>query len=332
LFTSQQTWLLFTLQFCFISVQSVFLSALGSDVNNNQAVFMSINTRHAGFSSVDLSTQNAGILVFFLAMMSLAPTPFVVVLQRSGKESSKRTTHLEGFRDSVKLGDLVALTADPGGESSEGGLMSPTSGLISVERSLSLDPGHRGSSGVFGGSEHKGGASDGEEEEADVAEVLHVIAETAGESTVDDDTAATTVVGGSSGGSSGGVESQARRDPSDGTAAGAAAATPGSGRGDLHGRAAAAVERASVWASSSARRAAVATADTATSVKQGIAMTSRASLVRYWAPLTEVEVQNRLASRALAMALAAQQQEQTSAGGTGSDGEDDPFMDTRLVS
>lgn len=55
-------------------------------MNNNQAVFMSVNTRHAGFSAVNLDDQNAGILVLFLAMMFLAPTPFAVVVQSSDKE------------------------------------------------------------------------------------------------------------------------------------------------------------------------------------------------------------------------------------------------------
>lgn len=65
LFTSQHTWLLFTLQLGCTAAQAVFLCALGTGVNRNQAVFMSINARHAGFSSVDLRTQNAGILVLF---------------------------------------------------------------------------------------------------------------------------------------------------------------------------------------------------------------------------------------------------------------------------
>ena len=56
---------------------------MGTDVNRNQAVFESINTRHAGFTAVRLEEQNAGILVLFLVMMFLAPTPFVVVLHRT---------------------------------------------------------------------------------------------------------------------------------------------------------------------------------------------------------------------------------------------------------
>lgn len=59
-------------------------------MNNNQAIFMSVNTRHAGFSSVDLDSQNSGILVLFLAMMFLAPTPFVVVLKYSAKQQDQQ--------------------------------------------------------------------------------------------------------------------------------------------------------------------------------------------------------------------------------------------------
>jgi hypothetical protein len=59
---------------------------LYAGVNINQAIFMSVNTRHAGFTAVNLDEQNAGILILFLAMMFLAPTPFVVVLKRSAQE------------------------------------------------------------------------------------------------------------------------------------------------------------------------------------------------------------------------------------------------------
>jgi len=83
LFSSQQTWLLLALQLTFLSVQTAAVWGLGSNVNFNQAFFMSVNTRHAGFSAVDLGQQNAGVLVLFLGMMFLAPTPFVVVLQQS---------------------------------------------------------------------------------------------------------------------------------------------------------------------------------------------------------------------------------------------------------
>ena len=86
LFTSQETWLLFFIQVLFLSFQSLCLRHLGTDVNNNQAVFESINTRHSGFSAVRLQRQNAGILVLFLVMMFLAPSPFVVVLHRTERD------------------------------------------------------------------------------------------------------------------------------------------------------------------------------------------------------------------------------------------------------
>jgi hypothetical protein len=83
LFTSQETWLLLAVQVLFLIFQSLCLVHMGTDVNRNQAVFESINTRHAGFTAVRLEEQNAGILVLFLVMMFLAPTPFVVVLHRT---------------------------------------------------------------------------------------------------------------------------------------------------------------------------------------------------------------------------------------------------------
>ena len=88
LFTSQQTWLLLTLQVIFITAQSLALRHLGdASITTNQAVFESINTRHAGFGAVDLASENAGVLILMLAMMALAPTPFMLVLQRSHAEA-----------------------------------------------------------------------------------------------------------------------------------------------------------------------------------------------------------------------------------------------------
>ena len=90
LFTSQQTWLLFSFQFLFLFSQGICLRFIGKGVNMSQAVFMSINTRHSGFSALELEEQNAAILVLFLFCMFLAPTPFVVVLRRSLSEQSTR--------------------------------------------------------------------------------------------------------------------------------------------------------------------------------------------------------------------------------------------------
>ena len=88
LFTSQQTWLLFSFQLLFLFSQGICVRFIGKGVNLNQAVFMSINTRHSGFSAIELEEQNAAILVLFLFCMFLAPTPFVVVLRRSLSEQS----------------------------------------------------------------------------------------------------------------------------------------------------------------------------------------------------------------------------------------------------
>lgn len=107
LFTSQQTWTLVTLQLCFLLFQTVVGRILGTKVNLNQAFFMSVNTRHAGFSSVDLGRQNSGILVLWAMMMFLAPTPFVVVLKKSAKEQDQR------LEQSMSLGQEEVLNFRP---------------------------------------------------------------------------------------------------------------------------------------------------------------------------------------------------------------------------
>jgi len=290
LFTSQQTWLLVTLQFFFIVVQSVFFSLLGTDVNNNQAVFVSINTRHAGFSSVDLSTQNAGILVFFLAMMSLAPTPFVVVLQRSEQESQMRPTTLGELQDTI-IPVGTSLTSDVDNNSS----IHDGFGLDLVTKASTRagnDIQGAGSGGGGIGSESNGSLSNGDEEG------LGAIAESARESTADETPLSSARGNNHSGdGQDVGVNGSAIENS-------AANAASGGNRKSLRLRARSAVGRMS----------------------EGILNTSRRSVWR--APLSEADVNNRLASRALVMNLAAEQQELT---GDGYDDNDDPFMDTRLV-
>ena len=288
LFTSQQTWLLITMQFFFILLQSVFFSLLGTGVNNNQAVFVSINTRHAGFSSVDFSTQNAGILVFFLAMMSLAPTPFVVVLQRSGQESQMRPTTLGELQDtSIPVG--APLTPDYDNDSStHDGL-----GLNLVAKSAARTGNDMQGAGSGGGSgsEINGPSSDGGEG----SEVLGVIAETSAESPT----------GNVARGNNNIINDHEIHEDGRVFDGAATSRTTSSGsRKSLHLRARSAVGRMS----------------------EGFLNTSRRRMWR--APLSEADVNNRLASRALVMNLAAEQQELN---GDNYDENDDPFMDTRLV-
>ena len=40
-----------------------------------------------GFGAVDLASENAAVLILMLAMMALAPTPFMLILQRSHAEA-----------------------------------------------------------------------------------------------------------------------------------------------------------------------------------------------------------------------------------------------------
>jgi hypothetical protein len=121
IFTSQQTWLLFSIQLLFITVQGVGLFCLGTDVNFNQAMFMAVNTRHAGFTAVNLNDQNSGILVLFLAMMFLAPTPFVVVLRSSDKETAKTRDRSGSVLIASDLATLAA-GSEGSGEGAAGAL------------------------------------------------------------------------------------------------------------------------------------------------------------------------------------------------------------------
>ena len=138
LFTSQQTWLLLSLQAMFTCFQAVCLRWLGDGVNDSEAVFTSINTRHAGFDAVNLGEQNAGILVLFLAMMFLAPTPFAVVLQRSDREATKPKDTEEFLSNlPIKLADSGHPSVDPLGgpvlswlESSLGGSSANSAALL----------------------------------------------------------------------------------------------------------------------------------------------------------------------------------------------------------
>lgn len=74
LFTSQQTWLLVTLQLAMVAVQLACFLALGSGMSAAQAAFMATTTRHAGFVALNLNRQSTAVLLLLLLVMFLAPT------------------------------------------------------------------------------------------------------------------------------------------------------------------------------------------------------------------------------------------------------------------
>lgn len=49
----------------------------------NMAIFMSINTRHAGFAVLTVGELKAGTVLIYLLMMFLAPSPVSIVLKSS---------------------------------------------------------------------------------------------------------------------------------------------------------------------------------------------------------------------------------------------------------
>ncbi|KAJ8600330.1 hypothetical protein CTAYLR_000649 [Chrysophaeum taylorii] len=102
LFSSQATWLLVATQLALISIQiGVTLIASRDDSGFrdrsgpgrlNVAAFEAVNTRHAGITAVDVRTLHGATLTMQMAMMWLAPVPFVVALQSSvyGREPEPR--------------------------------------------------------------------------------------------------------------------------------------------------------------------------------------------------------------------------------------------------
>jgi hypothetical protein len=85
LFGSQQTWLLLIQQLILIFTQIGMTMALSSsyDPTFENALFRSVNARHAGFTTVALTGMNSGVLIMILSFMYLAPAPYIAMLKQS---------------------------------------------------------------------------------------------------------------------------------------------------------------------------------------------------------------------------------------------------------
>lgn len=105
LFSSQHTWLLFVVQVFFFVMQTILimLFSINDHIMTKDgfgemlrlAVFMSVNTRHAGFSPLNnLSDLEAGTLLVFMLMMFLAPSPVSITLKSSRDAVQRREESL----------------------------------------------------------------------------------------------------------------------------------------------------------------------------------------------------------------------------------------------
>ena len=85
LFGSQQTWLLLIQQGLLIFTQIFMTMVLSSsyDPSFENALFRSVNARHAGFSVAPMSAMNSGVLIMILSFMYLAPAPYISMLKSS---------------------------------------------------------------------------------------------------------------------------------------------------------------------------------------------------------------------------------------------------------
>ena len=70
------------------------------------AIFMSINTRHAGFAVLTVGDLKAGTVLIYLLMMFLAPSPVSIVLKSSEGAMRRR-------------GESVISETDEGGEAGQ---------------------------------------------------------------------------------------------------------------------------------------------------------------------------------------------------------------------
>jgi len=104
LFSSQATWLLVATQLALISAQiAVTLLVSRNDkgfrdrsgaLRLDIAAFEAVNTRHAGFTAVDLAHLHGGTLLLQMAMMWLAPVPLVAALRSSSQPTQHRAASL----------------------------------------------------------------------------------------------------------------------------------------------------------------------------------------------------------------------------------------------
>jgi len=116
LFSSQHTWLLVVTQMFFFVSQVVLtliishedkaMQVHSTEEQVNMAIFMSINTRHAGFAVLTVGDLKAGTVLIYLLMMFLAPSPVSIVLKSSEGAMRRR-------------GESVISETDEGGEAGQ---------------------------------------------------------------------------------------------------------------------------------------------------------------------------------------------------------------------
>ena len=110
LFSSQANWLLVATQVAlFLSQVVVTLVVSRNDpgfrktnsftTRLNFAAFLAVNCRHAGITPVDLKQLHGATLVLMLAMMWLAPVPFVVALRSSSRKVRTTTLRASGHEE-----------------------------------------------------------------------------------------------------------------------------------------------------------------------------------------------------------------------------------------
>ena len=98
LLSQQQTTFLVLTQLTLFLLQVIFHHASSpSDFHSDQqAAYMAVQTRHAGFQTVDLNTYEVNVIILFNVCMVLAPTPHRLSVRDASSETRKGRKHSVG--------------------------------------------------------------------------------------------------------------------------------------------------------------------------------------------------------------------------------------------
>ena len=98
LLSQQQTTFLVLTQLTLFLLQVIFHHASSpSDFHSDQqAAYMAVQTRHAGFQTVDLNTYEVNVIILFNVCMVLAPTPHRLSVRDASSETRKDRKHSVG--------------------------------------------------------------------------------------------------------------------------------------------------------------------------------------------------------------------------------------------
>jgi len=99
----------------------------------SSSLFESVNVRHAGFDCIDLNNLSSGVLVMFIAMMYLAPMPYISALKTTMLKINKKSNEEDMMESRLGLSNCSG-TSFNGSQDLESGHKTPVGASFPVTK------------------------------------------------------------------------------------------------------------------------------------------------------------------------------------------------------